>query len=90
MRRVLATKAVLWFILGGAAILAIARFARGMGPTTALTDLTPWGFWIGFDVMGGVALAAAGFKLQQKVAALHRIEDGRIWFNQKMPDPQRP
>ncbi len=61
MRRVLATKAVLWFILGGAAILAIARFARGLGPTTALTDLTPWGFWIGFDVMGGVALAAGGF-----------------------------
>ena len=61
MRRVLATKAVLWFILGGAAILAIARFARGLGATTALTDLTPWGFWIGFDVMGGVALAAGGF-----------------------------
>lgn len=61
MRRVLATKAVLWFILGGAAILAIARFARGLGNTTALTDLTPWGFWVGFDVMGGVALAAGGF-----------------------------
>jgi Ni/Fe-hydrogenase subunit HybB-like protein len=61
MRRVLATKALLWFILGGAAILAVARFARGLGATTALTDLTPWGFWIGFDVMGGVALAAGGF-----------------------------
>ncbi len=61
MRRVLATKALLWFVLGGAAILAVARFARGLGATTALTDLTPWGFWIGFDVMGGVALAAGGF-----------------------------
>ena len=61
MRRLLATKALLWFIAGGALILAIVRFARGMGANTALTDLTPWGFWIGFDVMGGVALAAGGF-----------------------------
>ncbi len=61
MRRLLATKGFLWFIVGGAAILAVMRFARGLGATTALTDLTPWGFWIGFDVMGGVALAAGGF-----------------------------
>ena len=61
MKRLLAAKALLWFIVGGAAILAVARFWRGLGATTALTDLTPWGFWIGFDVMGGVALAAGGF-----------------------------
>lgn len=61
MRRLLATKAVLWFAVGGAAALALVRLVRGLGATTALTDLTPWGFWIGFDVMGGVALAAGGF-----------------------------
>ncbi len=61
MRRLLAAKGFLWFIVGGAAVLAAARFVRGLGATTALTDLTPWGFWIGFDVMGGVALAAGGF-----------------------------
>jgi Ni/Fe-hydrogenase subunit HybB-like protein len=61
MRRLLVTKAILWFLVGAAAAVAVVRFLRGLGATTALTDLTPWGFWIGFDVMGGVALAAGGF-----------------------------
>ena len=41
--------------------LAVARFLYGLGPTTNLSDSTPWGLWIGFDVMSGVALAAGGF-----------------------------
>ncbi|MBD3233658.1 MAG: hypothetical protein GF315_08025, partial [candidate division Zixibacteria bacterium] len=32
-----------------------------LGVTTNLTDATPWGLWIGFDVMAGVALASGGF-----------------------------
>jgi Ni/Fe-hydrogenase subunit HybB-like protein len=44
----------------GLGILAL-RFVRGLGATTNLTHDNPWGLWIGFDVMTGVALAAGGF-----------------------------
>jgi Ni/Fe-hydrogenase subunit HybB-like protein len=71
MKRLLAVKAILWFLVGGALALAAVRFARGLGATTALTDLTPWGFWIGFDVMGGVALAAGGFVVAATVYVFH-------------------
>ena len=61
MDRINKFKAVLWAILGLAAAVGVTRFLFGLGVTTNLTDNTPWGFWIGFDVMGGVALAAGGF-----------------------------
>lgn len=63
MSRAKAVKGVLWTLTGMAVMVAIARFTRGLGATTNLTDSTPWGFWIGFDVMAGVALAAGGFVL---------------------------
>jgi Ni/Fe-hydrogenase subunit HybB-like protein len=47
-------------LLGGAVILTI-RFTSGLAATTNLTHVYPWGLWIGFDVMAGVALAAGGF-----------------------------
>jgi Ni/Fe-hydrogenase subunit HybB-like protein len=61
MNRVHRLKFVLWVVLGLAAAVAAARFVHGLGATTNLSDATPWGLWIGFDVMGGVALAAGGF-----------------------------
>jgi Ni/Fe-hydrogenase subunit HybB-like protein len=39
------------------------RFSQGLGATTALSDEFPWGLWIGFDVLCGVALAAGGFTI---------------------------
>jgi Ni/Fe-hydrogenase subunit HybB-like protein len=47
-------------LVGGAVILGI-RFTQGLAATTNLTHTYPWGLWIGFDVMSGVALAAGGF-----------------------------
>jgi Ni/Fe-hydrogenase subunit HybB-like protein len=47
-------------LIGGAVILAI-RFTKGLAATTNLSHTNPWGLWIGFDVMSGVALAAGGF-----------------------------
>ncbi len=61
MDRVVRLKLVLWVMVGLAAAIATARFAFGLGATTHLSDATPWGLWVGFDVMGGVALAAGGF-----------------------------
>jgi Ni/Fe-hydrogenase subunit HybB-like protein len=59
--RVVALKTVLWALAGVLAAVSLVRFTRGLGATTALSDATPWGFWIAFDVMAGVALAAGGF-----------------------------
>lgn len=42
-------------------ILTVLRFTQGLGATTNLTDNNPWGIWIGFDLLVGVALAAGGY-----------------------------
>ncbi|HSC71263.1 MAG TPA: NrfD/PsrC family molybdoenzyme membrane anchor subunit, partial [Candidatus Methylomirabilis sp.] len=42
-------------------ILALYRFALGIGSVSNLNQGYPWGFWIGFDVLAGIALAAGGF-----------------------------
>jgi len=60
-RRLNNTKTILWALVGVLCVLTLARFMRGLGATTALTDVAPWGLWIAFDVMSGVALAAGGF-----------------------------
>ncbi len=41
-------------------VVTILRFTKGLGATTNLTDYNPWGIWIGFDLLVGVALAAGG------------------------------
>ena len=53
-------------LAGGAAILGL-RFTQGLAATTNLTNNYPWGLWIGFDVMSGVALAAGGFVISSAV-----------------------
>jgi Ni/Fe-hydrogenase subunit HybB-like protein len=67
-------KSILWGILGILAVVSVARFTRGLGATTGLTDAAPWGFWIAFDVMAGVALAAGGFVMAATVHVFH-LED---------------
>ena len=37
------------------------RFLAGIGAVSNLNQGYPWGFWIGFDVLAGIALAAGGF-----------------------------
>lgn len=41
--------------------LIVYRFAAGLGATTNLSQTSPWGLWIGFDMMTGIVLAAGGF-----------------------------
>jgi len=38
-----------------------ARFIFGLGATTNLSQASPWGLWVAFDVVSGVALAAGGY-----------------------------
>ena len=61
MNRVRNLKFILWVVTGLAAAVAVARYLYGLGATTNLSDSYPWGLWVGFDVMGGVALASGGF-----------------------------
>jgi Ni/Fe-hydrogenase subunit HybB-like protein len=42
-------------------ILTVQRFVGGLASVTALDDYNPWGIWIGFDLLVGVALAAGGY-----------------------------
>lgn len=52
-------------VLMGLAALSIAlmlyRLVFGLGAATNLNDQWPWGLWIGFDVLVGVALAGGGY-----------------------------
>jgi Ni/Fe-hydrogenase subunit HybB-like protein len=50
---------VLFMIIGLAVV--IYRMTQGLGAATNLNDTYPWGLWLGFDVLGGVAMAAGGF-----------------------------
>lgn len=43
------------------------RFWAGLGAVTNLSQANPWGLWIGFDVLCGVALAAGGYTLASAV-----------------------
>ncbi|RLA98196.1 MAG: hypothetical protein DRG32_01960 [Deltaproteobacteria bacterium] len=48
-------------VLGG--ILIVFRLVKGLGATTNLSQDFPWGIWIGFDVMTGVAFAGGAYCL---------------------------
>ncbi len=55
--------AVLYVITVLGIISAIIRLFFGLGATTNLNDAYPWGLWISFDVLAGVALAGGGFTM---------------------------
>lgn len=39
------------------------RLIYGLGPSTNLSDNYPWGLWISFDILAGIALAAPGLTI---------------------------
>ena len=44
-------------------VLIVIRFAKGIGSITNLDQDIPWGLWIGFDVVTGVAFAGGAYVL---------------------------
>ena len=52
-------------------ILIIIRFWKGIGAVTNLTQEVPWGLWIGFDVVTGVAFAGGAYVLTFMVYILN-------------------
>jgi Ni/Fe-hydrogenase subunit HybB-like protein len=66
-RRISALRALGLVIVGVGALAALYRLVFGLGAATNLNDGYPWGLWISFDVMTGVALAAGGFTISATV-----------------------
>jgi Ni/Fe-hydrogenase subunit HybB-like protein len=54
-------------ILAAASVVTVLRYWKGLGAVTNLSDRFPWGLWVGFDVLCGVALAAGGFAITTAV-----------------------
>jgi Ni/Fe-hydrogenase subunit HybB-like protein len=42
-------------------VLIVIRFANGLGSVTNLSQEFPWGLWVGFDVVTGVAFAGGAY-----------------------------
>jgi len=62
---------VLILVLAAGFYATFVRFTKGLGATTNLSAQFPWGIWIGFDVLCGVALAAGGFTISAVVYIFH-------------------
>ena len=58
-------------IMAAGAVSVLYRLLFGLGASTNLNDTWPWGLWIAFDVVGGVALAAGGFIIAGAVYILN-------------------
>jgi Ni/Fe-hydrogenase subunit HybB-like protein len=52
-------------------IIIVIRFWKGLGSVTNLTQEVPWGLWIGFDVVTGVAFAGGAYVLTFMVYILN-------------------
>ena len=52
-------------------ILIVIRFWKGIGSITNLTQEVPWGLWIGFDVVTGVAFAGGAYVITFMVYILN-------------------
>jgi len=63
-------RVVLAIVMVIGAYASYVRFFKGLGASSGLSDEMPWGLWIGFDVLCGVALAAGGFTVAGVVYVL--------------------
>lgn len=54
-------------ILAAGLPLIAYRFVYGLASITNLSQTSPWGLWIGLDVLSGVALAAGGYTMAASV-----------------------
>ena len=52
-------------------VLIVIRFWKGIGAVTNLSQEIPWGLWIGFDVVTGVAFAGGAYVITFMVYILN-------------------
>ena len=48
-------------------VVAMARFAFGIGAISNLSNTYPWGFWISFDIYTGIAISSGAYLLAAAV-----------------------
>jgi Ni/Fe-hydrogenase subunit HybB-like protein len=65
---------ILLALMGIAVVVALARYAFGIGVISDLSYSYPWGFWISFDLFTGVAISSGGFLMAGTVYIL-RIKE---------------
>jgi Ni/Fe-hydrogenase subunit HybB-like protein len=65
---------ILMAFMGIAFVVAMARYAFGIGTISDLSYSYPWGFWISFDLFTGVAISSGGFLMAGTVYIL-RIKE---------------
>ncbi|MEI6137792.1 MAG: Ni/Fe-hydrogenase cytochrome b subunit [Mariniphaga sp.] len=53
-------------------IIIVIRFWKGLGAVTNLSQEVPWGLWIGFDVVTGVAFAGGAYVVTFMVYILNQ------------------
>ncbi|MDO7786782.1 NrfD/PsrC family molybdoenzyme membrane anchor subunit [Desulforamulus aquiferis] len=70
--RITPVRKVLFLLAALCVVIAGYRLATGLGTSTNLNDQWPWGLWIGFDVLTGVALAGGGYFTAIVVHVLHK------------------
>jgi Ni/Fe-hydrogenase subunit HybB-like protein len=58
---------ILLILMAVGIVAGIYRLIVGLGATTNLSDAYPWGLWISFDVLTGVALAGGGFTISAAI-----------------------
>ena len=56
--------------MGIAFVVAMIRYAIGIGAISDLSYSYPWGFWISFDLFTGVAISSGGFLMAGTVYIL--------------------
>jgi Ni/Fe-hydrogenase subunit HybB-like protein len=44
-----------------AGLLALYRYAFGVGAISNLNNSYPWGFWVSFDLFTGIAISSGAF-----------------------------
>jgi Ni/Fe-hydrogenase subunit HybB-like protein len=61
---------VLLALMGIAFVVAMTRYAFGIGAISDLSYSYPWGFWISFDLFTGVVISSGGFLMAGTVYIL--------------------
>lgn len=56
--------------MGIAIIIAMVRYANGIGAISNLSNSYPWGFWVSFDLFTGIAISSGAFIIASVVYIL--------------------
>lgn len=61
---------ILLALAGIAFIIAMVRYANGIGAISDLSNAYPWGFWVSFDLYTGIAISSGAFIITSVVYIL--------------------